>query len=81
MSEENVEIVRDCFDTFNALMSGEITEEALTRFARRVVDPQFGYHWRSRRGMFPDTQRHVQVRDVEFFVRRGDALEAAGLRE
>jgi ketosteroid isomerase-like protein len=146
MSEENVEVVRECADTFNAFMRGEVTEEAATEVAQRVLGPQFEYHWHSRRGMFPDQPQHVRgfpafiafwkqargafvdlvmeplefieapndrvltptrqtgrgresgvpvegrffqvwtlrdgkVREVEFFLRRADALEAAGLRE
>ncbi len=146
MSEENVELVRECFDAFNAFVRNEMTEEDITRVARRLVDPQFEFHWHSRRGMFPDEPQQIEgfpafmafweqvrsafvdfvmeplefieapddrvlihtrqsgrgresgvpvegqffqvwtfrdgkLREGEVFVRRADALEAAGLRE
>ena len=45
MSEENVEVVRQGFDAFNALMRGEGAEKALAAF----VDPEFEYDWPAER--------------------------------
>ena len=147
MSEENVQIVREAYDNFNAFMHGEMTEEALMEVAQQVLDPQFEYHWHSSLGMFPDEPQHLRgvpafmafwkqvrsafvdlvteplevieapddrvltpayitgrgresgvpvevgryfqvwtfrcgkLREIEFFLRRRDALEAAGLSE
>ena len=146
MSRENVEIVRKALDTFNAFMRGEVTDEDAAQLGQQLVDPQFEFHWHSRRGMFPDEPQHLRgfseflefwrqfrtafadlsidplefieasdnrvlipcrqtgrgresgvpveahffqvwtirdgkVRDAEFFLRRADAVEAAGLRE
>ncbi|MGA6946484.1 MAG: nuclear transport factor 2 family protein [Solirubrobacterales bacterium] len=45
MSEENVEIVRQGFDAFNAFMRGESAEKALAA----LVDPEFEYDWPAER--------------------------------
>jgi hypothetical protein len=45
MSEENVEVVRQSFDAFNAYMRGEQSEEALAA----VVEPEFEYDWPAER--------------------------------
>ena len=41
MSQENVEIVRQGFEAFNAFMRGEGAEKALAA----LVDPEFEYDW------------------------------------
>jgi ketosteroid isomerase-like protein len=41
MSQENVEIVRQGFEAFNAFMRGEAAENALAA----IVDPGFEYDW------------------------------------
>jgi ketosteroid isomerase-like protein len=41
MSQENVEVVRQGFDAFNAFMCGERSEEAVAA----LVDPEFEYDW------------------------------------
>jgi ketosteroid isomerase-like protein len=45
MSQENVEVVRQGFDAFNAFMRGERSEEAVAA----LVDPEFEYDWPAER--------------------------------
>jgi ketosteroid isomerase-like protein len=47
MSRENVEIVRNQIDAFNAFMRGELTREA----AAELLDPQIEVHWQHERAM------------------------------
>jgi ketosteroid isomerase-like protein len=60
MSQENVEIVRGCFDTFNAWTHGEVSDEAAMEWGQRILEPQFEYHWHSGRGMLPDEPQHIR---------------------
>ncbi len=53
MSEENVEIVRNGFDAFNAFMRGEGAEKALAALA----DPEFEYDWPAERDL-PEPDHH-----------------------
>jgi ketosteroid isomerase-like protein len=45
MSQENIEVVRQASEAFNALMRGEGAENALAAF----VDPDFEYDWPAER--------------------------------
>ena len=47
MSQENVEIVRDQIDAFNAFMRGELTREA----GAELLDPEIEVHWQDERTM------------------------------
>jgi ketosteroid isomerase-like protein len=56
MSEENVEIVREAFEAFNAFIRGERTSES---FAERFADPEVEYNWHGER-MMPDQPQHLR---------------------
>jgi ketosteroid isomerase-like protein len=70
MSEENVEIVRKAFDTFNAFGRGELIAEDVAE----VVDPQIEFDWHDERTL-PDLPQHL--RGFPEFVRFGDQLRNA----
>jgi ketosteroid isomerase-like protein len=55
MSEENVEIVRQAIDVFNAFMRGELSRETVTKF----TDPQFEFHWHEGREL-PDSPQEFR---------------------
>jgi hypothetical protein len=55
MSWENVEIVRQQTDAFNAFMRGELSSEAYAE----LLDPQCKVHWRDRQTC-PDTPRDLR---------------------
>ncbi len=65
MSEENVEIVRKCYEAFNAFMRRELSEEAISEVARQFVDPEVEWRWHGRRTM-PDQPQ--QLRGFPEFV-------------
>jgi ketosteroid isomerase-like protein len=54
MSQENVELVRDFFDRFNAFMRGELTTAAFGE----AMDPEIQLHWRDEQ-TYPDTPQHL----------------------
>jgi ketosteroid isomerase-like protein len=56
MSEENVKIVRKAFDTYNAFMRGELTEEDVAE--HELLDPQIEFHWHDER--VPDAPERVR---------------------
>ena len=65
MSEENVEVVRQGFDAFNAFMRGEDAEQALAA----VVDPEFEYDWPAERE-WPEPDRYRRGVPLAFaFIR------------
>jgi ketosteroid isomerase-like protein len=71
MSEENVEVVRQSFDAFNAFMRGEQSEEALAA----VVDPEFEYDWPAERDWpEPDHSRRGVPLAFAFMKRVQSAL-------
>ena len=51
MPKENVEIVRNAFDAFNAFMRGEGAEKAVAALA----DPEFEYDWPAERDFLSQT--------------------------
>jgi ketosteroid isomerase-like protein len=55
VSEENVEIVRQGYEAFNAFMRGELSREALTEH----LDPQMEWHWHDQQTM-PDAPQHLR---------------------
>ncbi len=65
MSQENVEIVRNGYDAFNAFMRGEGAEKALAAFA----DPEFEYDWPAEQGL-PKPDHHRGVPEVFAAMRR-----------
>jgi ketosteroid isomerase-like protein len=66
MSEENIEIVRQGFDAFNAFMRGEPSEEALAA----LVDPEFEYDWPAERD-WPEPDHSRQGVPLAFaFIKR-----------
>lgn len=65
MPKENVEIVRNAFDAFNAFMRGERSEEALAALA----DPEFEYDWPAERG-WPEPGHSRGVREVFAFIKQ-----------
>jgi ketosteroid isomerase-like protein len=54
MSEENVEIVRQSFEAFNAFMRGELSSEDY----EKTFDPQIELLWRER--TYPDTPQQLR---------------------
>ena len=79
MSQENVEIVRNVADSFEAFMRDELSSEAyVERFDPEIEESgvpiviHFFQLW---------TIRDGKVRRIEYFRHRADALEAAGLSE
>lgn len=54
MSRENVEVVRDLFDRFNAFMRVELTSAAYPE----PFDPEIQLHWRDEQ-TYPDTPQHL----------------------
>ena len=54
MSQENVEVVRDFVDRFNAFMRGELTSAAYGQ----ALDPEIQVHWRDEQ-TYPDTPQHL----------------------
>jgi ketosteroid isomerase-like protein len=88
MSQENVEIVRDVHDRFNAFMRGELTSEA----AANLVDPQIEVRFHDEQ-TFPDFPQRVrgvpeiigwseEVREAldEFALEPLEFIEASGDR-
>jgi ketosteroid isomerase-like protein len=45
MSQQNVEIVRESLDAFNAFTRGELEGQAVEEVAARISDPQVEWHW------------------------------------
>ena len=87
MPKENVEIVRNAYDAFNAFMRGERSEEALAA----LVDPEFEYHWPGERELpEPDHSRggpeifaflkRVQSAWIDFVWEPLEFIEAPGNR-
>ena len=71
MSQQNVEIVRQGFDAFNAFMRGESAEKALAAF----VDPEFEYDWPAERDWpEPDHSRRGVPLAFAFIKRVQSAL-------
>ena len=54
MSEENVEVVRNAIEVYNAFMRGELSSAALAE----TLDPQIEWHWHDER-TYPDTPQHL----------------------
>jgi ketosteroid isomerase-like protein len=54
MSQENVEIVRNAIDVYNAFMRGEPSSDALAE----TLDPQIEWHWHGER-TYPDTPQDL----------------------
>jgi ketosteroid isomerase-like protein len=70
MSEENVEIVRQGFDAFNAFMRGERAEKALAA----LVDPEFEYDWPAER-QWPEPDHSRRGVPLAFaFIRRVQSM-------
>jgi ketosteroid isomerase-like protein len=65
MSQENVEIVRQGFDAFNAFMRGESAEKALAALA----DPEFEYDWPAEPEL-PKPDHHRGVPEVFAAIKR-----------
>ncbi|MGA6948249.1 MAG: nuclear transport factor 2 family protein [Solirubrobacterales bacterium] len=87
MPKENVEIVRNAFDAFNAFMRGEGAEKALAALA----DPEFEYDWPAERDLpKPDHHRgvpevfastkQVQSKWIDFVWEPLEFIEAPGNR-
>jgi ketosteroid isomerase-like protein len=55
MSQENVELVRQGYEAFNAFMRGELTSES----SLEAFDPQIEWDWHARR-TFPDLPQHLR---------------------
>jgi len=55
MSEENVEVVRNASDLFNAYMRGDLSNEAYAE----SFDPQIELHWPDRQE-YPDFPQHLR---------------------
>jgi ketosteroid isomerase-like protein len=55
MSEENVELVRNGFDAYNAFIRDEGSIAALAE----TLDPQIEWHWHDRR-TYPDAPQHLR---------------------
>jgi ketosteroid isomerase-like protein len=55
MSEENVEIVRNRLDAFNAFMRGDMTSEEVAD----MTDPQVEVHWPDQQ-TYPDQPQHLR---------------------
>jgi ketosteroid isomerase-like protein len=65
MSQQNVEVVRNAFDAFNAFMRGEHSENALAALA----DPEFEYDWPAEREL-PEREHSRGVPEVFAFIQR-----------
>jgi hypothetical protein len=55
MSRENVEIVRNALDVFNAFSRGEMSSETYAE----LFNPQIEWHWRDARTI-PDVPQHLR---------------------
>jgi ketosteroid isomerase-like protein len=55
MSDENLEIVQEAFDAFNASFRGELTGRA----AAELLDPQIEFQWRDKQTVPPDVPQHL----------------------
>jgi ketosteroid isomerase-like protein len=64
MSEENVDVVRNAIDVYNAFMRGELSSDALAE----TLDPQIEWHWHGER-TYPDTPQDLGgvPASIEFF--------------
>ena len=56
MSQENVEVVRQTFEDFNAFMRGDMSSDAYAE----CFDPQIELHWRDQR-TYPDTPQDLRA--------------------
>lgn len=50
--QENVEIVRNALDAFNAFARGELEGQAVEEAAARISDPQIEWHWHNELATF-----------------------------
>ncbi|MGH2984780.1 MAG: nuclear transport factor 2 family protein [Solirubrobacterales bacterium] len=69
MSRENVEVVRNALDAFNAFSRGEL--ESFGEAVRELWDPQIEWHWHDERTI-PDVPQHLRgaaelIRSLEQF--------------
>jgi ketosteroid isomerase-like protein len=55
MAEENIAIVRNALDDFNAFMRGELSREDVAKLG----DPEFEFRWHDERTM-PDMPQHLR---------------------
>ena len=72
MSQENVELVREALDAFNAFMRGELTGEELAHHPH--FDPQIEAHWHEGQTM-PDIRQHLQGGPA--FIRAWEQVQSA----
>ncbi len=86
MSQENIEVVREAVDSFNAFMRGELSAEA----AMEILDPQIEVSWHEERSM-PDLPQSLrgatellgyaaERRAIDLILELGEFIEAPGDR-